>query len=125
MKKSLLITAAFASAVLSSAAFASTNPNCTCDGNGKVAHAVSKPEPVKIVHPTGLSRRYENVSVKVTFTLDENGVPHDVQPYGWMDGDLANRLLPVVSQWRFTPSKADGHPVSTRVVMPLQLVEGA
>jgi hypothetical protein len=82
------------------------------------------PVPTKVVHPTGLPSRYENANVELTFILDTQGVPHEVRPVGLMASDLAARLLPAVSQWRFTPLTVNGHAVRGRVVLPLTLVDG-
>jgi outer membrane biosynthesis protein TonB len=84
------------------------------------------PVPVSVVHPTNLPRQYENVTVQVELTVDAKGVPHNVKPAGQMPKDLAARLVPAVSQWRFEPAHtADGKAVAATVVLPLELVEGA
>lgn len=120
-KNTLLLIAALTGVVLSSssAIAASADAPAKCDG------ATKKLTPVHVVHPTELPRQYENVTVQLSMTIDEKGVPRDVQAIGQMPKDLAARLLPAVAQWRFTPNYVNGRPVATRVVLPLELVEGA
>lgn len=116
MKKiNLLTIAAVATAFVTTSAFACENPGCPTN---------AKPTPVSVVHPTDLPRQYENATVRVSMVIDRNGVPHDVKAVGPMDRALAERLLPVVSQWRFSPQLKDGKPVDASVVLPLQLIEG-
>lgn len=116
-KLNLLVSATLASLALSAtAAFATEQQVMT--------PKQSKPVPVKIVHPTDLPRDFENYTVELKLTIDENGVPHDVRPAQWMPRNLSSRIVPVVAQWRFSPSYVDGHPVKTEVVLPLKLVEG-
>lgn len=83
------------------------------------------PVPLKMVHFSNLPRQYENVTIKLTLTIDEQGLPHNVQPAEPMPKDLAQRILPVIAQWRFKPSYVDGKPVVARVILPLELIEGA
>ena len=110
----ILVTSALVSLFAAASAFASTSID-----------RPAMPVPVKVVHPTDLPRAYENATVYVKFTLDQNGVPHDVAPVGQMPKDLALRLIPAVASWQFTPfHDANGHPVQGKAVLPLQLVDG-
>lgn len=85
--------------------------------------AVKLPAPSKVVGFTQLPRRFENAVVHVVLTVDEKGTPRDVAGWPRMPADLAERILPAVSQWTFTPAlDQDGNPRPMRVVLPLQLV---
>jgi outer membrane biosynthesis protein TonB len=124
MKKITILLAATLAGVAFSAtnSFAAANDQCAACSTAKA----TLPVPISVVHPTNLPRQYENVTVQIELTIDENGVPHNVKPAGQMPKDLAARLLPAVSQWRFKPSHtADGKAIATTVVLPLELVEGA
>jgi TonB family protein len=108
----LFLIAAFASVFASAVAFASeTN---------------AAPSPTKIVHPSGLPRAYENAVVELSFTIDEAGVPRDIAVVDAAAAkDLSASLVPVISQWRFSPGYANGHAVTTHVVLPLKLIDEA
>lgn len=122
MKKiTLFIAATLAGVALSANVFAATCDQCATGGTAKA----TLPIPQTVVHPTGLPRQYENVTVQFALTVDENGIPHNVTTVGQVPKDLATRLVPVVSQWRFTPAhSADGKAIASTVVMPLELVDG-
>jgi hypothetical protein len=119
MNKITLLVATL-SAALSTSAFAGTSTCCTA-----ASQTANKPVPVKVVSPTHLPRSYENATVEVALTIDAQGVPHDVRPVGKIDRRVEQSLVTAVSQWRFTPNVVNGQPVSTRVLLPLQLVDGA
>lgn len=86
--------------------------------------ASQKPVPIKIVHPTGIPREYENATVELTMTIDESGVPHNVEPSGRLPAQVSERLCSAVTQWRFSPCYVDGRATRTRVLLPLHLVDG-
>jgi hypothetical protein len=123
MKKiTMLIAATLAGVALSANVYAASCDQCGSSCATKVA---SLPVPQSVVHPTGLPRQYENVTVQMALTVDESGVPHHVTTVGQVPKDLAARLIPVVSQWRFTPAhSADGKAIAATVVLPLELVDG-
>ncbi|PTY08745.1 hypothetical protein DB347_04005 [Opitutaceae bacterium EW11] len=81
------------------------------------------PSPTKTVGFTQLPRRFENAVVNVTMVVDPQGVPHQIASERRMPEDLSARLMPALSQWRFSPAlDPKGNPVSMRVVIPLELV---
>lgn len=75
----------------------------------------------KIVSPAGLSRQHVGMTVQLSFTVDENGRPHDVEVMGQTDRKLTDSVVAAVNQWRFAPAMQDGMPVSKRVTMPLEI----
>lgn len=121
MKKSCsLLLAAISVALFSGAASAAQTKTASpaCDE--------VKPYPVKVVSPTHLPRTFVKSTVDVALTLDENGVPSDVQTVGRVDKKVASQIVAAVSQWRFAPKYVDGKPVAGRFVLPIELkaVEG-
>ena len=82
------------------------------------------PVPAKVVNPTGLLPRYEGETVILSLLIDETGRPHNVQLMRGTDENLTKHLLPAVARWKFTPAKKNGMPVSTKIVLPVQLVDG-
>lgn len=117
-KMKMLVGAALLSGLLSTSTFAAGVGN---DASATEA-AFTKPQPAKVVSPEWLPRRYLDTTVKVAFTVDENGQPRDIKIMGPRDRDLARSLVPAIAQWRFTPATKDGAPVAQRVVMPVKLV---
>ncbi len=121
MKRSLLLGAALAAALVSNAALAATPAPAARDQ----APALQLAHPVYVVHPTGLPASFKNTVVRVTMTLDANGIPHDVAADGYLPRDVAKRLLPVVAQWRFSPVRENGRAVTARVILPIELSENS
>jgi len=79
------------------------------------------PVPAKVVAPTDLPRRYEGATVRLSLTIDAAGVPHDIKVVSTRDNALTRSLVTAVSQWRFTPARRNGTPVSTKVELPIEL----
>ena len=109
----LLLAACLSGVLLAGPAFAVNSRSSTL------------PKPIKVVHPVDLPPSFKNAEVMLSFVLDQNGVPHDVTAVKYLPDSVANKLLPVVAQWRFTPMLKDGHPVQARVILPLKLIEGS
>jgi TonB family protein len=82
------------------------------------------PLPERVVKPTGLMRRHEGAVVKLSLTIDQAGRPHDIRIVSPQDRNLAERLLPAGAQWRFKPATKNGAPVATKILLPVQLVDG-
>lgn len=106
--------------VLASAVFLGTAAFATPSTPAPIATA-DLPVPVKVVQPTDLPRSFTEATVELTFTIDEAGNVHDVAPVSRIDKKVAQRLLPAVAQWKFTPMVEDGRPVPVRVIFPLKL----
>ena len=81
------------------------------------------PAPVKIVNPTGILPSHRGEIVRLSLTIDEAGLPHNVHFISGRDPNLAEHLLPAVAQWKFTPAMKNGRAVATEVVLPIQLVD--
>jgi len=81
------------------------------------------PAPVQIVHPTGILPSHRGEIVRLSLTIDEAGLPHNVRFVSGRDPNLAEHLLPAVARWKFTPAMKNGRAVATEVVLPIQLVD--
>ena len=118
-KKFLLLSAALLGGVLSTSAFATT-----ADAHARVAKAAFEaPVVTKVVSPAGLARRFEGATVTVSLTVDANGQPSDIKLVSQGDRALSRSLVSAISQWHFTPAKKNGVPVTTKVMLPVELVE--
>lgn len=112
----LLAGAVLFGGLISSSLFASDAVTGAKHGQSALS---AVPHPSKVVAPEGLPRRFVGKTVKLTFTIDENGRPRDISMVKPTDRDLARSLVPALSQWRFTPAQENGVPVAKRVVLPL------
>ena len=117
--KSVILSAAILGGLFSVSSFANVIVQA-----GTAPEKFEAPVPVKVVNPTGLFRRHEGETVKLSLTVDAAGQPHDIRIMAGQDQNLTERLLPAVAQWKFIPAKKDGVPVSSRIVLPVQLVDG-
>jgi hypothetical protein len=114
MKASFLLALTLAGA-LTAASYAAGKPAVSIDAD---------PVAVKIVGPLHLPRSFENAHVELSLTIDAAGVPHEIAMVGYVPDNVKNQLVSAVAQWRFTPKYEHGRAVSTRVVLPLRLVDG-
>ncbi len=115
----MLLGAALLSGLLSTSIYAGSGIPANPPPSGN-----SVPHPEVMVGPEDLPRRFIDVTVKVTFTVDEKGQPRDIKLVAPNDRDLARSLLPAIAQWRFTPAYVNGEAVAKRVVMPVKIVAG-
>lgn len=111
-----LVGGLLSSAVVSSAAVVLSDLSIN-------AAEFSGPTPLKIVHPTGIAPSHRREIVRLTLTIDEAGVPHNVHFLSGRDPNLVQHLLPAVAQWRFTPAMKNGRAVAMTVVLPLELAD--
>ncbi len=111
-KIKLLAGATLLSALLSTTALAATGE----------AQTNLVPQPDTVVSPTDLPRQYLGSTVKVAFTVDENGQPHNITLVRRSHPALERSLVTALAQWRFTPAQENGVAVSKRVILPLKLV---
>lgn len=108
--------------LIASSSYASDNAACAAAGKCTL-NAV--PQPAEVVAPQALPRRFVGKTVKLTFTIDETGRPHDIALVKPADRDLARSVIPALAQWRFTPAQENGVPVAKRVMLPLTLAAGS
>ena len=119
MKTKSLVIAALLGGLLSSAsAFTLVTPAATA-----TPVKFEAPVPSKVVSPTELPPSFKGQTVDVSFTVDVNGQVSNVRLVRATDQYLTKSLVSALSQWKFTPARKNGVPVSTKVVLPLQLVE--
>lgn len=81
------------------------------------------PVPVKVVTPH-VASDYAGSEVKLEFIIDGTGVPKDITVLDAVSGDLAKSLTTAVAGWRFQPLVRDGKAISTKVVLPMRIVDG-
>jgi protein TonB len=118
--KTIILAGALLGGLLSVSSFA-----ITPDVHNQINAALRFEAPMvtKVVHPTGLNRRYEGATVRVSLTVDETGRAHDVKVLSSDDPMLARSLVPAITQWQFTPARKNGTPVPAQVVLPIQLMD--
>ena len=81
------------------------------------------PVVLKTVRFQAVPTRFNNSTVNVVMTIDEAGVPRQIEGLQPMPLDLASGLVPSLSQWKFSPAcDKDGKPVALRIVLPVKLV---
>jgi protein TonB len=118
--KTIILASALLGGLLSVSSFA-----ITPDVHNQINAALrfEAPTVTKVVHPTGLNRRYEGETIRVSLTVDETGQAHDVKILSSDDPALARSLVPAITQWQFTPARKNGTPVPAQVVLPIQLMD--
>jgi protein TonB len=87
------------------------------------AASYSAPAPLTIVAPSGIPRRFQNETSRLSLTIDESGRPRNIELLSARDAALVRHLLPAVAQWRFSPAMKNGRAVATNVVLPIELVD--
>lgn len=81
------------------------------------------PVPTSIVQPTDLPSSFMGKVVEVALTVGADGQAQDVKVLRATDKYLRRSLTAAVSQWKFTPARKNGVPVSSKVILPLELTE--
>jgi TonB family protein len=82
------------------------------------------PAPVKVVAPS-VSSEYAGTTVELVFTVDSSGVPQHVAVRTAVDRELAEAVTEAVELWRFTPELRAGQPRSTKVMLPIGIVDSS
>lgn len=80
------------------------------------------PVPVKIVTPN-VEGKFAGRKVQVEFNLDAAGVPQNITTTTPAPAQLVAELSEAVAQWRFEPRALNGKATSTRVILPLTIVD--
>ena len=112
---SLVLAAALVSSFVASSAFA-----LTATAPDKVVFEAPVPSKVSAVE---IPLRHEGETVTLSMTVDANGKPRNVRVLSESDQAQYKRLLAAVSKWEFTPARKNGKAVSTRVELPLEVIE--
>lgn len=117
--KSLVIAAALLGGLLSSAsAFTLVVPAAPAP-----PLKFEAPAPATVVSPTELPSSFKGQTVDVALTISASGEVSDIRLVRGTDRYLTKSLVSALSQWKFTPARKNGVPVSSKVVLPLQVVE--
>ena len=80
------------------------------------------PVPVTVVTPS-VGPGYAGAAVQLEFTVDATGKPADFSVKSSPDNTLAVAVVDAVKQWRFKPAIVNGAPVSTKVALPVKIVD--
>jgi TonB family protein len=81
------------------------------------------PVPVAVVSPR-VSPDYIGDTVELEFAVDAAGQAFDFSVKSSPDDSLSTAVIAAVKQWQFKPALRDGVPVTTRVVLPVHIVDG-
>lgn len=80
------------------------------------------PVPVKVVTPS-IEAGFAGQTVNLEFVIDEAGLPRNISVQEKVSRSLAAELTSSVAQWKFVPLKRDGKAVSSRVILPMKIVD--
>lgn len=119
--KNILFAAALTGGLLSATALSASvvvDPVVTSD-----VASYTAPTPLKIVAPSGIARRFQGETIRLSLTIDESGQPRNINLLSARDPNLVRNLLPAIARWKFAPAMKNGRPVSTDVVLPIELVD--
>ena len=112
-----LIAALAALVAFTTPAVAGTKSQCRNCAN----HTEVMPQPTTVVNPINLPRTFVKSTVEIALSLDENGVPSQVQVVSNVNREVAKQVVSAVSQWRFSPKYVDGQAVAGDFVLPLEI----
>jgi TonB family protein len=82
------------------------------------------PVPVTVVTPS-VGTEYAGSTVQLEFVVDTAGKPSGVTVTSDTDLTLATVVAEAVKQWRFTPAKANGVAVATKVSLPIRIIDNS
>jgi len=120
MKTQKFVLAAAVLGLLSTSAFATT---VAAHDQTLAAIKFEAPVPVKVVSPADLPRRAEGSTVTLQMTIDAAGQAHDIKVVSRSDDAVSKRVVAAVAQWQFNPGRKNGTPVSTKIELPVELVD--
>lgn len=80
------------------------------------------PVPVAVVSPT-VGAQFNGGHVQLEFVVDATGRPAEFRVKSTSDDALIAPVVAAVKQWKFLPAEANGVPVATKVLLPVQIVE--
>ncbi len=84
--------------------------------------APGAPVPVAVVSPR-VGPEYAGSTVELEFNVDTDGQTSDFRVKSSPDSMLGEAVLAAVKQWQFAPAERNGVPVTTRVVLPVHIVD--
>jgi len=82
------------------------------------------PVPTMVVSPH-LDSGYIGDTVDVEFTVSSTGKTSDFSIVSSPDTALSSAVLQAVKQWQFAPAQREGVSVTTKVVLPVRIVDDA
>jgi TonB family protein len=82
------------------------------------------PVPTRVIAPD-VEAGYIGDTVDVEFTVSATGKTSGFSVVSSPDSALSNAVLQAVKQWQFEPAQRDGVSVTTKVVLPVRIVDDA
>jgi TonB family protein len=113
--KSLVLVAALVGSFFSASAFAITL-------TPQPAVKFEAPAPSKVT-PVQIPMRHEGDIVTLSMTVGANGKPRNVRVLNQSDQSEYKHLLAAVAKWEFAPARKDGKAVSSRIELPLEVID--
>jgi TonB family protein len=80
------------------------------------------PVPTAVVSPL-VSPSYTGDKVEIEFTVNANGTTSDFSVKSSPDSTLSEAVVAAVKQWQFAPAIHNGQPESTKVLLPVVIVD--
>jgi hypothetical protein len=108
--KSLVIASAFAGVLFTSASALTTAPV-----------KFEAPAPLTTVQPIQVPTSHRGSTVNLTMVIDRAGNPSKIRVADVGDQAPYRSIINSVAQWKFSPARKNGEPVSTRVELPLEV----
>lgn len=75
------------------------------------------PVPVSVVSPE-ISPEFTGTTVVMTFVVETDGMPRDIEAVGKIDPELEFLIKDAVRDWVFKPVSVNGKAVATKVKLP-------
>jgi TonB family protein len=82
------------------------------------------PTPISVVTPQ-VGANDIGQTVEVEFVVDSTGHTSGFSVKSASDRALADAVVDAVKQWHFSPAQRNGAPVTTKVVLPVRVVDSA
>jgi TonB family protein len=86
-------------------------------------HSSDVPVPVAVYSPQ-VDSEYIGDTVELEFNVDPSGQTYGFSVKSSPDNTLATAVVAAVKRWQFKPALREGVPVTTRVVLPVRIVDG-
>lgn len=81
------------------------------------------PVPLSVVSPRNIGSEYAGSTVELAFTVDQKGTPTGLQVLSSPDETIARTVVGAVEKWRFAPATKDGSAVTSKVILPVHIID--
>ena len=82
------------------------------------------PVPVSVVSPE-VGGEFSGTTVVMTFVVESDGMPRDIEAVGKVDPELEYLIKDAVRDWVFKPAIVNGKAVATKVKLPFVIRSAA